>query len=254
MSVRIRPSLVSSLDPQILATTLTASVLTSLPDYITVFNGSGHAIYFNKELTPLVHRRHRNGGNGFQPDINMDEINITTDLDCHELQIDIQHALQEGILFMGGISKQAKLICDTYPDGLMIHYELNKLSMDMDALTEYTEDKSAIVLLIRPLISASPTVSVHESLADVLDSINGILLHTLNPASNIITTVRSRSASGKKKTKTITHYPFIPSPPFSLSCPPIRPFILLCIRPPVPLPFHPFALPYPPPLPLSLFC
>ena len=196
MSVRTRPSIVSSLDPQILATTLTASVLTSLPDYITVFNGSGHAIYFNKELTPLVHRRRQNGENGFQPDVNMDEINITIDLDCVELQIDIQRALQEGVLFLGGVSKQAVLRCDSYPHGLMIHYELNKLSMDIEALTEYTEDKCAIVLVIRPLIAAAPSVSVHESLSGVLDSINGILLHTLSPDSNITTTVRSRSASG----------------------------------------------------------
>ena len=196
MSVRIRPSIVSSLDPQILATTLTASVLTSLPDYITVFNGSGHAIYFNKEFTPLVHRRRQNGENGFQPDVNMDELNITTDLDCVELQIDIQRALQEGVLFLGGVSKQAVLRCDSYPHGLMIHYELNKFSMDIEALTEYTEDKCAIVLVIRPLIAAAPSVSVHESLSGVLDSINGILLHTLNPESNITTTVRSRSASG----------------------------------------------------------
>ena len=196
MSVRIRPSIVSSLDPQILATTLTASVLTSIQDYITVFNGSGHAIYYNKELTPLCHRRRQSSSNGFQPDINMDELNIATDLDCHALQSDIQQAMKEGVSFTGGISNQAVLKCDAYPHGLMIHYELNKLSMDIEALTEYTEDKCAIVLVIRPLVTASPSVSVHDSLAGVMDTINGILLHTLSPSSNITTTNRSRSASG----------------------------------------------------------
>ena len=201
MSVRIRPIIVSSLDPQILATTLTASVLTSLQDYITVFNGSGHAIYYNKELTPLCHCRRPSSRNGFQPDINMDELNITTDLDCQELQNDIQKALREGVAFAGGLSKQAVLKCDAYPDGLMIYYELNKLSMDMEALTEYTEDKCAIVLVIRPLVPASPSVSVHDSLEGVLDNINGILLHTLSPAS-ITTAIRSRSSSG---------YDFVPT-------------------------------------------
>ena len=201
---------------QALAVNLTFNILASLRDYVILMNGSGHSIYTNKDITPLLRMKAPSLSGHVEPS-QAEEVNLLQELECPELQADIRAMLKAGNDAQAPssgthhtVAHYSILCSDAHPDGLAIEYELSMPTIDQvrdgprrqssrvqsfmsvpvtrlvpahahhsqDVLQEYTEDKFAVLLVIRV-----PHGSVHEYLSGVVDAVGGLLLH-LPPAGN----------------------------------------------------------------------
>ena len=205
---------------QALAASLTSSILASLRDYIILMNGSGHSIYTNQDITPLLRMKTSSLSGHVEPS-QAEEVNLLQELDCPELQADIREALKAGAAPSSSgasaplaMAHHSILCSDLHPDGLAIEYELTLPSVDQvraasftsnppthphsphrippqELLQEYTEDSFAVLLVIR-----IPRGSVHDYLSGVVDAVGGLLLH-LPPGRSS----SSSSSSGAGKTE-----------------------------------------------------
>lgn len=184
---------------------LTGCILSSLNDYIVLFNGSGHSIYSNRVLSPLFNSnkrpsRHGNfhgslssasklsgdlaGDRGLSSDIHADadadipddnEMSILLDVECPDLITDLKYALSQGAAFSGqSLTRRSIIFSDVYAHGVIVDYTLSPLSMEAESLQELIEDSYAILLSLR---ITPPALSMKAALGQLLDAANHTLLY-----------------------------------------------------------------------------